>query len=53
VMVDAEVNRQAMMIAYANDFWIMMWSALIALPVVLLLTPSATKPKPAEPAAAE
>jgi DHA2 family multidrug resistance protein len=53
-MVDAEVNRQAMMIAYANDFWVMMWSALIAMPVVMMLSPpGVAKAKPAEPAAAE
>ena len=38
-MVDAEVNRQALMIAYLNDFWMMMWGAVIILPTVLLLRP--------------
>ena len=38
-MVDAEVNRQAMMIAYIDDFWVMMWAALIAMPIVMLLRP--------------
>ncbi len=46
-----------MIIAYANDFWLMMWAALIALPVVLLLSPPGTprpgKVPPAEAAAAE
>jgi DHA2 family multidrug resistance protein len=50
-MVDAEINRQAMMIAYLDDFWLMMWSALIAVPVVLLLRPARlsklTEPEPA------
>jgi len=50
-MVDAEINRQAMMIAYIDDFWLMMWSALIAVPVVLLLRPARlsklTEPEPA------
>lgn len=36
-MVDAEVNRQAAMIAYVNDFHLMMWLALAAVPLVLLL----------------
>ena len=38
-MVDAEVNRQALMIAYLNDYWMMMWGAVIILPMVLLLRP--------------
>jgi DHA2 family multidrug resistance protein len=50
-MVDAEVNRQAMMIAYLDDFWLMMWSALIAVPVVMLLRPARlAKPAPVEAA---
>ncbi|MDZ3832473.1 MAG: MDR family MFS transporter [Sphingopyxis sp.] len=38
-MVDAEINRQAAMIAYINDFWAMMWVTLAAVPLVLLLRP--------------
>jgi DHA2 family multidrug resistance protein len=38
-LVDAEVNRQALMIAYVNDFWMMMWGAVIISPMVLLLRP--------------
>ena len=38
-MVDAEVNRQALMIAYLNDYWMMMWGAVIIAPMVLLLRP--------------
>ncbi len=36
-MVDAEVNRQAAMIGYVNDFWLMMWLTLAAVPLALLL----------------
>lgn len=36
-IVDAEVNRQAAMIAYIDDFWLMMWLTLAALPLVLLM----------------
>jgi DHA2 family multidrug resistance protein len=36
-MLDAEVNRQAAMIAYIDDYWLMMWITLAALPLVLLL----------------
>jgi DHA2 family multidrug resistance protein len=39
-MVDAEVNRQALMIAYLNDFRLMMWAALLILPLVLLFRPA-------------
>jgi DHA2 family multidrug resistance protein len=38
-MADAEVTRQAMMIAYVNDFWLMMWALILMLPVVLILSP--------------
>ena len=36
-VVDAEVNRQAAMIAYLNDFYLMMWLSLAAVPLVLLM----------------
>lgn len=36
-MIDAEVNRQATMIAYLNDFWLMMWASIVVIPLVLLL----------------
>ena len=36
-MVDAEVNRQAAMIGYVNDFWLMMWLTLAAVPLALML----------------
>ena len=36
-MIDAEVNRQAAMIAYVNDFWLMMWMTLAAVPLILLM----------------
>ena len=35
-MLNAEVTRQAAAIAYINDFWLMMWMTLIALPFLLL-----------------
>ena len=45
-MIDAEINRQAAMIAYIDNFYLMMWLTLAALPLVLLIrgtrvTPSA------------
>ena len=36
-MVDAEVNRQAAMIAYLNDFTLMMWLSFAAIPLVLFM----------------
>ncbi|WP_052071944.1 MDR family MFS transporter [Sphingopyxis sp. MWB1] len=38
-MINAEINRQAAMIAYINDFWAMMWMTLAAVPLVLFLRP--------------
>jgi MFS transporter, DHA2 family, multidrug resistance protein len=37
VLVDAEVNRQAAMIAYIDDFWLMMWITLAAAPLAFLM----------------
>ena len=36
-MADAEINRQAAMIGYINDFWFMGWLCLAAVPLVLLI----------------
>ena len=35
--IDAEINRQAAMIAYIDNFYLMMWLSLAALPFVLLM----------------
>jgi DHA2 family multidrug resistance protein len=40
-MVNAEINRQAAMIAYIDDFWAMMWVTLLSVPLVILLRPLA------------
>ncbi len=40
-MVNAEINRQAAMVAYIDDFWLMMWVTLASVPLVLLLRPPA------------
>ncbi len=37
VLVDAEVNRQAAMIAYVDDYWLMMWITLAAAPLAFLM----------------
>jgi len=36
-LIDAEVNRQAAMIAYIDDFWLIMWITLAAAPLALLM----------------
>ena len=46
-MIDAEINRQAAMVAYIDDFWAMMWVTLLAVPLVMLLRP----PRPGAPKA--
>nr|WP_294849353.1 DHA2 family efflux MFS transporter permease subunit [uncultured Sphingomonas sp.] len=50
-MVNAEITRQAAFIAYLDDFWIMMWLTVAAIPLVLLLRP-AKPPKQGEAALA-
>ncbi len=37
VLLNAEVNRQAAMIAYIDDFYLMMWITLAAAPLALLM----------------
>ena len=37
MLLDHEITRQAMLIAYLNDFAILMWAILAALPFVLLM----------------
>jgi DHA2 family multidrug resistance protein len=36
-MIDAEINRQALMIAYLDDFYLMMIISLLSIPLLLLL----------------
>lgn len=50
---DAEVTRQAMMVAYINDFWAMMWTVICLLPILLLMKPISAKGARAEPASFE
>ncbi|MGV2496803.1 DHA2 family efflux MFS transporter permease subunit [Pelagerythrobacter aerophilus] len=46
-MIDAEVNRQAAMIGYVDDFWLMMWMALAAVPFAFLMRPAKAGAGPA------
>jgi DHA2 family multidrug resistance protein len=52
-MVDMLVNQQAAIIAYAGDFKMLMWLAIVALPLVLFVGTSraARGGSGAEPAA--
>lgn len=36
-MVDAEINRQAAMIAYIDNYYLLMWMSLVAIPLAFLL----------------
>jgi MFS transporter, DHA2 family, multidrug resistance protein len=49
-MMDAEINRQALMIAYIDDFYLMMVVTLLAVPLLLLIrkgrTPAGGPPAP-------
>jgi DHA2 family multidrug resistance protein len=38
--VDMEVNRQAAMISYINDYWVMGWALVLLLPIVLIVKPT-------------
>lgn len=40
-LLNAEVNRQAAMMAYVNDFRVMMWVTLLTMPLLLLIRPAA------------
>lgn len=44
LLLDAEINRQAMMIAYIDDFHAMMWATLAAIPLVFLLRRPSREP---------
>jgi DHA2 family multidrug resistance protein len=50
-VLDAMVTRQAAMVAYIDDFWLMMWMSLAAVPLVLIMRKSAgavARPGPPE-----
>ncbi|HEX5476246.1 MAG TPA: MFS transporter, partial [Burkholderiales bacterium] len=51
-LVNAEVTRQAAMLAYLQDFRLMMWISLAAIPLVFLLRKPGKAPPPVEIAAA-
>ncbi len=40
IALNAEVSRQALVIAYLNDFWLLMVLTVVAIPLVYLLHPN-------------
>jgi DHA2 family multidrug resistance protein len=38
-VANAEVTRQAVMVAYLDDFWLMMWLAIAVMPILFVLRP--------------
>ena len=48
--LNAMVTRQAAMVAYIDDFWLMMWMSLAAVPLVLIMRKSSgAPPRPGPP----
>jgi DHA2 family multidrug resistance protein len=52
-MIDHEITRQASMIAYVNDYWLMMMLTIAVIPMLLLIRPpkAASGPAPSDHAA--
>ncbi len=48
-LLDLELSRQAAMIAYVDDFRVMMWVTLLAMPLLLLMRPAPPAPAEAAP----
>lgn len=36
-MIDLEINRRSLMIAYIDDYWAMMWAAIAVLPLIAMM----------------
>ena len=51
-LANAEVTRQAMMIAYVDDFWMLKWLMILLIPLALLVQPRFAARGRAEPAEA-
>ncbi len=51
-LLNAEVSRQALAIAYLNDYWMMMWLSVAAMPLLLLMRPASHRAAPAAGAGA-
>lgn len=45
-LANAEINRQAAMVSYIDDFWIIMWATILTFPLVFLLRSSGSGAAP-------
>jgi MFS transporter, DHA2 family, multidrug resistance protein len=52
-LVDSEITRQASMIAYVDDYWLMMLMTAAVIPLLLLIRPSKSAPAAVDHAAME
>lgn len=50
-VLDALVTRQAAMVAYVDDFWLMMWLSLASVPMVLIMRKNVAPAARSEPPA--
>ncbi len=41
-LANAEISRQAAMVSYINDFWVIMWMTIASAPFVFLVRPAAS-----------
>jgi len=48
-LLDLEANRQAAMVAYIDDFWMMMWITLAAVPLAFVMRKPQPRPGPMPP----
>ena len=48
-LANAELNRQAAMIAYVDDFWLMMWVTVAAAPLAIFLRKSSPASRVSQP----
>lgn len=46
--IDLEINRQSLMIAYLDNFYLMFWATIVIIPMVLLLRKQSHSPAPGE-----
>jgi DHA2 family multidrug resistance protein len=51
-LANAEVTRQAMMIAFVDDFWMLKWLMILLIPLAFLVEPTLTRRAAREPLAA-
>ncbi len=45
--IDSQITRQAAMVAYVDDFYLLFWGTLLAMPIILFMKPP-RKPAPGD-----